>query len=74
MQRRHPEILDATGKSVDGWLNLGGAARYLNREERFVRRLVQERRIRFYKHGRFLAFRKSDLDTWAFSECHEPRD
>lgn len=54
------------------WLDLISAAAYLGKNPRFVRRLVSERRIRYFKHGRWLAFRRCDLDEWATSECIEP--
>jgi excisionase family DNA binding protein len=54
------------------WLGLQQAAEHVNRSERFIRRLVKERRVRYYKHGHFLAFRKTDLDAWAVSDCREP--
>ena len=41
------------------------AALYLGRGERFLRRLVFERRIRHYKVGKFLSFDKADLDAFA---------
>lgn len=31
---------------------------------RFVRRLVEERRIPFHKIGRFVRFRPGDVDDW----------
>jgi excisionase family DNA binding protein len=43
-------------------LTLPEAAAYLNVTERYVRRLVAERRIAFHKVGRLLRFRASDLD------------
>jgi excisionase family DNA binding protein len=58
-------------RSEPPWLDVIAAARYLNRSPRFMRRLVAERRITHYKHGRFVAFRKTDLDQWATSECRE---
>jgi len=54
------------------WLSLRESAEHLNKTERFIRRLVKERRVRYYKHGHFLAFRKADLDAWATSDCREP--
>jgi excisionase family DNA binding protein len=59
-------------QSCAEWFDLRGAAMHVNKPERFIRRLVMERRIRYYKHGRYLAFRKSDLDSWALSDCREP--
>jgi len=45
-------------------LNLLQAARYLNVNERYVRRLVAERRIPFLKVGRLLRFRPRDLEEY----------
>lgn len=45
-------------------LNLLEAARYLNVNERYVRRLVAERRIPFLKVGRLLRFRPRDLEEY----------
>lgn len=66
--KRDPTI----ATSPDEWLHLPAAAKHVNKPERFMRRLVMERRIRYYKHGRYLAFRRSDLDAWATSDCREP--
>jgi excisionase family DNA binding protein len=66
----HYDIGD-NGADPGQWLSLREAAQRLNKTERFIRRLVRERRIRYYKHGHFLAFRKADLDTWATSDCRE---
>lgn len=50
-------------------LDVGGAATHLGCTERFIRRLVQERRVPFVKLGgtkvRFLV---SDLDRWVLSQ------
>lgn len=48
------------------------AALYLGRGERFLRRLVFERRIRHYKVGKFLSFDKADLDAFLTAEVVEP--
>ncbi|MGP0029619.1 MAG: helix-turn-helix domain-containing protein [Acidimicrobiales bacterium] len=64
--------LQAGGNRSGEWLDLRGAASHLNKPERFIRRLVMERRIRYFKHGRYLAFRQSDLDEWALSDCRDP--
>lgn len=45
-------------------LNVLEAARYLNVSERYVRRLVAERRIPFLKVGRLLRFRPHDLEEY----------
>jgi excisionase family DNA binding protein len=45
-------------------LDVAGAARYLGVTVVFVRRLVTERRIRYYKLGKFVRFRTADLDAF----------
>lgn len=45
-------------------LTLGEAALYLNVSERYMRRLVAERRVTFLKVGRLLRFRPGDLDAY----------
>jgi excisionase family DNA binding protein len=40
--------------------------------QRYVRRLVAERRIRFIKVGHLLRFEGSDLDDWIEQNCTEP--
>jgi excisionase family DNA binding protein len=40
------------------------AAAYLGVSERFIRRLVQERRIPFHRVGKFLRFDVEDLDAF----------
>jgi excisionase family DNA binding protein len=54
------------------WLDVDQAAEQINKTPRFVRRLIAERRIRYYKHGGFVAIRQTDLDHWAMSEPREP--
>lgn len=49
----------------DALLDVRGAALRLGCDERFIRRLVQERRIPFYKvAGSKVRFSASDLDDW----------
>jgi excisionase family DNA binding protein len=45
-------------------LDVAGAARHLGVTVVFVRRLVLERRIRYYKLGKFVRFRIADLDAF----------
>jgi len=47
-------------------------AAYLRTEERFVRRLVAERRIAFHKVGKFVRFRRSDVDAFVAAGRCEP--
>ena len=44
-------------------LTLSEAAAYLNVTERYVRRLVAERRVAYHKVGRLLRFLPADLDA-----------
>ena len=53
-------------------LTLPEAAAYLNVSERFMRRLVAERRIAFHKVGHFLRFRVADLDRFLEAGRVEP--
>lgn len=53
-------------------INVAGAARYLGITEAFVRRLVLERRIRYYKLGKFVRFRADDLDAFVERGRVEP--
>jgi excisionase family DNA binding protein len=49
----------------DPLLDVPGAATRLGCEERFIRRLVQERRIPFFKvGGSKIRFSEQDLDNW----------
>jgi excisionase family DNA binding protein len=45
-------------------LDVGEAAEMLNTSERFVRRLIQERRIAFVKVGRHVRIKSSELDQF----------
>jgi excisionase family DNA binding protein len=48
------------------------AAEHLNTSERFVRRLVAERRVAFHRAGRHVRFAAADLDSWLGSCRVEP--
>ena len=56
------------------WLDVLGAADWLGVEERFVRRLVAERRIAYYKVGRHLRFDADDLDAFLAENRVEKND
>jgi excisionase family DNA binding protein len=45
-------------------LSLPEAARYLNVTDRYIRRLVAEQRIAYFKVGRLLRFAAVDLDAY----------
>lgn len=49
------------------YLRLPQAAAYLGQTERFMRRLVSERRVAFYHIGRFVSFKVTDLEAFAES-------
>jgi len=53
-------------------LNIVEAAAYLNVTERFMRRMVAERRVAYHKLGKFLRFQRSDLDDLLKSGRVEP--
>lgn len=47
------------------WLEKPEAAVYLNTTQRFIDRLITERRIPFYKFGKFVRISREDLDAFA---------
>ena len=51
---------DAYGPLID----VGALAERLGVDVRFVRRLVDERRIPFYKVGKHVRFDPTDIDEW----------
>jgi excisionase family DNA binding protein len=57
---------------VEKYLTVAETADYLNTSERFVRRLVAERRIAFHHVGRHVRFALSDLDAWLATGRVEP--
>ncbi|MGV9681000.1 excisionase family DNA-binding protein [Nocardia sp. NPDC003482] len=48
-----------------GYVDVEGAAAYLGVGVRFIRRLVAERRVRFYKVGGHVRFKVADLEEYA---------
>ena len=60
--------------SESEWLDIDGAQHYLGDVgEKFVRRLVYERRVRYFKVGKFLRFRPTDLDEVIVEHPPAPR-
>jgi excisionase family DNA binding protein len=59
-QRRHPERFD-----------IAGAAEFLGLSERFVRRLIQERRLTHYKIGSRILFDERDLNAFLTASRRE---
>lgn len=54
------------------FLTVEGAAAHLSMSERFVRRLIAERRVRFYRVGRSIRLDPSDLREFVRAGCVEP--
>lgn len=55
-QRRDPRSVTLLG--------VGELAERLGTTERFVRRLVAERRVPFHKVGKYVRFDPADIDEW----------
>ena len=53
-------------------LDVAGAAAHLGISEAFVRRLVLERRVRYFKLGKLLRFRPEDLDAFIETGRRDP--
>jgi excisionase family DNA binding protein len=53
--------------TVEKYLSVAETAEYLSTSERFVRRLIAERRIAFHHVGRHVRVALSDLDLWLAS-------
>ncbi|MEV5825212.1 helix-turn-helix domain-containing protein [Spirillospora sp. NPDC052242] len=58
--------------AADRLLTIAEAAEYLNTSQRFPRRLVAERRIRFVKLGRFVRIPESALREYIAAGLVEP--
>lgn len=55
------------------YLTVQEAADYLNTSVRFVRRLIEERRIAFHKIGRHVRLHQVDLEAYVNAGRVEPR-
>jgi len=60
-RRPSSEVAAGTGRAL---LDIAALAERLGVTERFVRRLVDERRIPFLKIGRFIRFDPADVTAW----------
>lgn len=58
--------------STEHYLTVAEAAAFLNTSERFVRRLVAERRVAFHHVGRHVRFATSDLEAFVRAGRVEP--
>lgn len=54
------------------YLDVKSAGQYLGLSERFVRRLVAERRIAYHKAGARVMFAREDLDAYMAASRIEP--
>lgn len=63
---RHGRGVDRRDEETDAAPLLGimDVAKRLGTSERFVRRLVSERRVPFHKVGKFVRFEPHDIDAW----------
>jgi excisionase family DNA binding protein len=53
-------------------LDIAAAAQHMGVSEAFVRRLVLERRVRYFKVGKFVRFRAVDLDAFIEAGRQDP--
>ena len=53
-------------------LDVTAAANHLGVSEAFIRRLVLEKRIRYYKVGKFVRFRAEDLEGFVEAGRRDP--
>ena len=60
MSYPYSDMKDATEQMMD----VAEVAKRLGVGERFVRRLVEERRISYFKIGRHVRFMRHDVDGW----------
>ena len=65
---------DAVTRVPGELLSVHEAAERLNVPLRFIRRLIFERRIPFYKVGRYVRIASADLDTFVHTSRIEPDD
>jgi excisionase family DNA binding protein len=64
MTRPHRAQAAAHVSPRDELLTVGQAGEYLGTGERFIRRLVAERRISYVKIGKFVRLQRSALDAF----------
>lgn len=58
---------------IDAMLDVNGAAQMLGVSTRFVRRLVDERRIPFHKIGKFVRISERDIEAFIATSRVESR-
>jgi excisionase family DNA binding protein len=67
-----PDQDDGTPQARSELLTATQAAERMNVPERFIRRLVFEHRIRFYKVGRYVRIASADLDDYLNTNRIDP--
>ena len=73
-QMKSHEDTRAPSRSRPGpYLNAREAGDYLGTGERFIRRLVNERRIRFHKFGKLVRLDVADLDEFIAASAVEAK-
>lgn len=71
VNRRTKGTITESPLTVD-MLTVEQTAQRLGTQVRFVRRLVAERRIRFYKIGKYVRFHPDDVTAYIQRGCVEP--
>ncbi|MEM9562164.1 MAG: helix-turn-helix domain-containing protein [Actinomycetota bacterium] len=70
MSAQSAEFERAGGRAA--LLDIGQAAERLSVSQSFVRRLVLERRVPYFKVGKYIRFESADLDEWLAARRVEP--
>jgi excisionase family DNA binding protein len=65
------EILEAGGRNMDEYLTIKEVAELTKYTVGTLRKFVLKRRIAFYKWGRCLRFRRSEIELWMQSGATE---
>ncbi len=67
---------EQTGRTMEAektkYLSVAAAAEYLSTSERFIRRIIAERRIAFHRVGRHVRLADVDLEAFAQAGRVEP--
>jgi excisionase family DNA binding protein len=64
--------MESTTRSASSLVDVAGAASYLGTSQRFVRRLIAERRIAFHRVGRLVRLDVADLRAYLKANRVEP--
>jgi excisionase family DNA binding protein len=66
------EVLMPAVEQQDPLLSIPESADYIRRNDRFLRRMVAERKIEYVKVGRLIRFRQSVLDAYLAEHTQRP--